>query len=130
MSKKEMYLKFIKGFNNINVYGILKELNLITSGFYTYRYSLEKMQLVTNEMRKRIKFIYPIIENDEFILDTKEKNVNFVKDITNISTNNIFDDLKIDRGSLYTYRVSESKYELVIDEIKRQLDEVYEKYNK
>ena len=125
MNKKEMYLKFIKDFNNINVYDILKELNLITSGFYTYRYSIEKMQLVTDEMRKRIKCIYPIIENDEFILNTKEKNVDFVKDITNISTNNIFDDLKIDRGSFYTYRISELKYELVINEIKRQHDEVY-----
>lgn len=130
MNKKEMYLKFIKDFNNINVFDILKELNLMTSGFYTYRYSLDKMQLVTSEMRNRIKNIYPIIKNDEFILNTKEKIVEFVKDITNISTNNILNDLKIDKGSLYTYRISESKYELVVEKIKRQLDEVYEKYNK
>lgn len=130
MNKKEMYLKFIKDFNNISIYDILKEVDLTTSCFYTYRYSLEKMQRVTDEMRKRIRTIYPTIKNDEFILDTKEKIVNFAKDITNISTNNITDELKIDRGALYTYRVGETKYELVINEIKRQIDEVYEKYNK
>lgn len=130
MNKKEMYLKFIKDFNNISIYDILKELDLTTSCFYTYRYSLENMQRVTDEMRKKIKIIYPTIKNDEFILETKEKIIDFAKDITNISTNNIFDELKVDRGALYTYRVSENKYELVIDEIKRQLDEVYEKYNK
>ncbi len=130
MNKKEMYLKFIKDFNNISIYDILKEVELTTSCFYTYRYSLEKMQRVTDEMRKRIRTIYPTIKNDEFILDTKEKIVNFAKDITNISTNNITDELKIDRGALYTYRVGETKYELVINEIKRQIDEVYEKYNK
>lgn len=130
MNKKEMYLKFIKDFNNISIYDILKEVDLTTSCFYTYRYSLEKMQRVTDEMRKRIRTIYPTIKNDEFILDTKEKIVNFAKDITNISTNNITDELKIDRGALYTYRVGENKYELVINEIKRQIDEVYEKYNK
>ena len=130
MNKKEMYLKFIKDFNNISIYDILKEVELTTSFFYTYRYSLEKMQRVTDEMRKRIRTIYPTIKNDEFILDTKEKIVNFAKDITNISTNNITDELKIDRGALYTYRVGETKYELVINEIKRQIDEVYEKYNK
>lgn len=130
MNKKEMYLKFIKDFNNISIYDILKEFDLTTSCFYTYRYSLENMQRVTDEMRKKIKFIYPTIKNDEFILNTKEKIVDFAKDITNISTNNIFDKLKVDRGALYTYRISETKYELVIDEIKRQIDEVYEKYNK
>ena len=130
MNKKEMYLKFIKDFNNISIYDILKEVDLTTSCFYTYRYSLEKMQRVTDEMRKRIRTIYPTIKNDEFILDTKEKIVNFAKDITNISTNNITDELKIDRSTLYTYRVGENKYELVINEIKRQIDEVYEKYNK
>lgn len=130
MNKKEMYLKFIKDFNNISIYDILKEVDLTTSCFYTYRYSLEKMQRVTDEMIKRIRTIYPTIKNDEFILDTKEKIVNFAKDITNISTNNITDELKIDRGALYTYRVGENKYELVINEIKRQIDEVYEKYNK
>ena len=130
MNKKEMYLKFIKDFNNISIYDILKEVDLTTSCFYTYRYSLEKMQRVTDEMRKRIRTIYPTIKNDEFILDTKEKIVNFAKDITNISTNNITDELKIDRGALYTYRVGENKYELVINEIKRKIDEVYEKYNK
>lgn len=130
MNKKEMYLKFIKDFNNISIYDILKEVELTTSCFYTYRYSLEKMQRVTDEMRKRIRTIYPTIKNDEFILDTKEKIVNFAKDITNISTNNITDELKIDRGALYTYRVGETKYELVINDIKRQIDEVYEKYNK
>lgn len=130
MNKKEMYLKFIKDFNNISIYDILKEVDLTTSCFYTYRYSLEKMQRVTDEMRKRIRTIYPTIKNNEFILDTKEKIVNFAKDITNISTNNITDELKIDRGALYTYRVGENKYELVINEIKRQIDEVYEKYNK
>ena len=130
MNKKEMYLKFIKDFNNISIYDILKEVDLTTSCFYTYRYSLEKMQRVTDEMRKRIRTIYPTIKNDEFVLDTKEKIVNFAKDITNISTNNITDELKIDRGALYTYRVGENKYELVINEIKRQIDEVYEKYNK
>ena len=130
MNKKEMYLKFIKDFNNISIYDILKDVDLTTSCFYTYRYSLEKMQQVTDEMRKRIKTIYPTIKNDEFILNTKEKIVNFAKDITNISTKIIASDLKIDSGALYTYRISESKYELVIDEIKRQIDEVYEKYNK
>lgn len=130
MNKKEMYLKFIKDFNNISIYDILKEVDLTTSCFYTYRYSLEKMQRVTDEMRKRIRTIYPTIKNDEFILDTKEKIVNFAKDITNISTNNITDELKIDRGALYTYRVGENKYELVINEIKSQLDEVYKKYSK
>ena len=129
MNNKEMYLKFIKDFNSINVFDILRELNLITSGFYTYRYSLEKMQLVTDEMRKKIKGIYPVIEDKKFVLSTKEKNINFVKDITNISTNNIINDLKIDKASLYTYRISELKYELVVNEIKKQLDKVYKKYS-
>lgn len=130
MNNKERYLKFIKDFNSISVYNILKETNLTTSCFYTCRYSFENMQQVTDEIRKRIKIIYPTIKNDEFILDTKEKIIVFAKDITNISTNNILSELKIDKGSLYTYRISEQKYELVVNEIKKQLDEVYKKYNK
>ena len=73
MNKKEMYLKFIKDFNNISIYDILKDVDLTTSCFYTYRYSLEKMQQVTDEMRKRIKTIYTTIKNDEIILNNKEK---------------------------------------------------------
>lgn len=130
MNKKERYLKFIKDFNNINIYDILKELNLITSGFYTYRYSLEKMQLITDEMRRRIKALYPDVNDDEFILNTKEKNVDFVKDINEIGINKICNKYKIFTNAIYSLECSETKYELVVNEIKSQLDEVYKKYSK
>ena len=59
-----------------------------------------------------------------------EDNIKFAKDIKNISSQNILYNFKIDIGSLYTYKLSESKYELVVNEIKSQLDEVYKKYSK
>ncbi len=129
MNNKERYLKFIKDFNGIGITDILDELNLNSSGFYTNIYSLENMQKITNKMREQIKLIYQDIKNDEFILDTKEKNIAFVKDIKDIRTNYICENLKIIKGSLYNFTASESKYELVIDEIKKQLDDVYLKYN-
>lgn len=129
MNNKEMYLKFIKDFNGIGITDILSDLNMNSSSFYTYEYSIENMQRVTDEMRKRIKQLYVNIKNDEFILDTKEKNVDFIKDIKDIQINRICKDLKIAKGSLYVYEASDSKYELVIDEIKKQLDNIYLKYN-
>lgn len=130
MNNKERDLKFIKDFNKINIYDILKELNLITSGFYTCRYSLEKMQTVTDEMRRKIKTLYSNINNDEFILSTKEKNVDFVKDINEININKICNNHKIFTNAIYSLECSDTKYELVVSEIKKQLDEVYKKYNK
>lgn len=129
MNKKEMYLKFIKDFNGIGITDILNNLNMNSSSFYTYEYSVENMQRVTNEMRKRIRKLYADVKDDEFILETKEKNVNFVKDIKDIQINRICRNLKIAKGSLYVYEASDSKYELVIDEIKKQIDEVFKKYH-
>lgn len=129
MNKKEMYLKFIKDFNGIGITDILNDLNMNSSSFYTHEYSVENMQRVTNEMRKRIRKLYADVKGDEFILETKEKNVNFVKDIKDIQINRICRNLKISKGSLYVYEASDSKYELVIDEIKKQIDEVFKKYH-
>lgn len=129
MNKKEMYLKFIKDFNGIGITDILNDLNMNSSSFYTLEYSVENMQRVTNEMRKRIRKLYADVKDDEFILETKEKNVNFVKDIKDIQINRICRNLKIAKGSLYVYEASDSKYELVIDEIKKQIDEVFKKYH-
>lgn len=129
MNNKERYLKFIKDFNDVGIKDILKELNFNSASFYTSRYSLDNMQRITSEMRKQIKIIYHDIKNDEFILETKEKNVSFVKDIKAIQLNKICNELNIKKNSLYVYEASESKYELVIDEIKKQLDDVYLKYN-
>lgn len=129
MNKKEMYLKFIKDFNGIGITDILKDLNMNSSSFYTYEYSVENMQRVTNEMRKRIRKLYADVKDDEFILETKEKNINFVKDIKDIQINRICKNLKIAKGSLYVYEASDSKYELVIDEIKKQIDEIFKKYH-
>lgn len=129
MNKKEMYLKFIKDFNGIGITDILNDLNMNSSSFYTLEYSVENMQRVTNEMRKRIRKLYADVKDDEFILETKEKNVNFVKDIKDIQINRICRNLKIAKGSLYVYEASNSKYELVIDEIKKQIDEVFKKYH-
>ena len=130
MNNKERYLLFIKYFNNIKTKDILKTFNLSSSSFYTYEYSLENMQQVSDEMKKQIKEIYPNIKDDKINLDTKEKIVDFIKDIKEIGINKICNQLKIDSGALYTYRVSDSKYELIINEIKKQLDEVYKKYSK
>lgn len=129
MNNKERYLKFIKDFNNIGITDILKDLNFNTAGFYTGRYSLDNMQKITDKMRQQIKAIYPDIKNEEFILDDKEKNVDFVKDIKEIYINKICKQLKIATSALYVYECSEAKYELVVAEIKRQLDEVYKKYS-
>lgn len=129
MNNKERYLKFIKDFNGIGITDILNDLNMNSSSFYTYEYSIENMQLVTNEMRKQLKILYTELNDNNFILDTKEKNINFVKDIKDIRTNYICESLKISRGTLYNYTASDSKYELVINEIKKQLDNIYLKYN-
>jgi len=85
MNNKEKYLKFIKDFNNIGVSNILNNFNIDTSGFYTGFYSLENMQKVSNEMRKQLRELYLEINDNKFILDTKEKNIEFIKDISNIS---------------------------------------------
>ncbi len=130
MNNKERCLRFIKDFNNIGVSNICKELQKDNSSFYTCRLSLENMQTITYKIREYIKNIYPTIIDNNFILNTKEKNIEFAKDIKNISTQNILNILKIDIGSFYTYRNSESKYEQVVEEIKNQLDKVYKKYNK
>lgn len=129
MNKKEIYLKFIKDFNSIGITNILSDLNMNSSSFYTYEYSVENMQRVTNEMRKRIRKLYADVKDDEFILETKEKNIDFVKDIKDIQINRICKNLKIAKGSLYVYEASDSKYELVIDEIKKQIDEIFKKYH-
>ena len=55
--------------------------------------------------------------------------MSFVKDIKAIQLNKICNELNIKKNSLYVYEASESKYELVIDEIKKQLDNIYLKYN-
>jgi len=130
LNNKERGIKFIKDFNGIGITDILKSFNLNSSSFYTYEYSIKNMQRVTNEMRKKIKNIYPDIEDNNFILATKESNLNFVKDIKNIKITSICNNLKIHKTSLYGLDASDSKYELVINEIKKQIDQVYEKYNK
>jgi len=129
LNNKERCLKFIKDFNNIGISNILKELEFNSSSFYTYEYSLENMQKITNKMREEIRKLYPEIKDNAFILNTKENNISYVKDISNISTNKILDNFKIDGGALYTLRIGKEKYELVINEIKKQLDELYQKYN-
>lgn len=129
MNNKERYLKFIKDFNDIGIKDILGELNFNSASFYTSRYSLDNMQKITSEVRKQVKNIYPDIKNDEFILDTKEKNIAFVKDIKAIQLNKICNELNIKKNSLYVYEASDFKYELVINEIKKQLDNIYLKYN-
>ena len=130
MNNKERYLKFIKDFNWIGVSNICEELKKDKSSFYTCRLSLENMQLITSKIREHIKRIYPLVKDDEFVLKSKEDNIKFAKDIKNIISQNILYNFKIDIGSLYTYKLSESKYELVVNEIKSQLDEVYKKYSK
>jgi len=127
LNNKERYLKFIKDFNNIGISSILKKLGFNSSSFYTYEYSLENMQRLTNNIRNKMQQPYPEIKDNNFTLDTKEKNIDYVKDISDISTNKILDNLKIDRGACYTLRIGEQKYELIINEIKKQLDEVYQK---
>lgn len=129
MSNKERYLKFIKDFNGIVITDILNEFKMDLGTFYTSRYSLDNMQKITDEVKRQIKNLYQNIKNNEFILDTKEKNVSFVKDIKAIQLNKICNELNIKKNSLYVCEASDSKYELVIDEIKRQLDDVYLKYN-
>lgn len=129
MNNKERYLKFIKDFNGIGIANILSDFKMDLGTFYTNRYSLENMQKITNEVKRQIKNLYQDIKNDEFILETKEKNVSFVKDVKAIQLNKICNELNIKKNSLYVYEASESKYELVIDEIKKQLDDVYLKYN-
>lgn len=129
MNNKERYLKFIKDFNGIGITDILRELNFNSSSFYTYEYSIENMQRVTNEMRKQLKKLYSELNDTNFILDTKEKNVSFIKDIKDIRINYICQNLKVIKGTLYNFTASESKYELVINEIKKQLDNVYLKYS-
>ena len=100
MNNKERYLLFIKYFNNIKTKDILKTFNLSSSSFYTYEYSLENMQQVSDEMKKQIKEIYPNIKDDKINLDTKEKIVDFIKDIKEIGINKICNQLKIDSGAL------------------------------
>lgn len=130
MINKERYLKFIKDFNLISIFNICEELKKDKSSFYTCRLSLENMQIITDEIRKRIKALYPDVNDDEFILNTKEKNVDFVKDINEISINKICNKYKIFTNAIYSLECSETKYELVVNEIKNQLDEIYKKYSK
>lgn len=130
MNNKERYLKFIKDFNLISIFNICEELKKDKSSFYTCRLCLENMQVITDEIRKRIKALYPDVNDNEFILNTKEKNVDFVKDINEISLNKICNKYKIFTNAIYSLECSESKYELVVNEIKRQLDEIYKKYSK
>lgn len=130
MNNKERYLKFIKDFNLISIFNICEELKKDKSSFYTCRLSLENMQVITDEIRKRIKVLYPDVNDDEFILNTKEKNVDFVKDINEININKICNKYKIFTNAIYSLECSETKYELVVNEIKSQLDEVYKKYSK
>lgn len=129
MNNKEKYLNFIKEFNSIGISDIFKNLNLISSGFYTCRYTLENMQKVTNELRRKIKELYFEVPDNNFILNTKEDNISFIKDISAIEPIKILKNLNIDRGCFYTLRNREEKYVLVIEEIKKQIDEVYQKYN-
>jgi len=129
MNNKERYLKFIKNFNDIGISNTLKELDFNSSSFYTYEYSLENMQKITNKMREKIISIYPSINDNKFILDTKEKNINYVKDIKSVGINKICDELNVHKSALYTLECSELKYELVINEIKKELDNVYQKYS-
>lgn len=129
MNNKERYLKFIKDFKDISVSNILKEFNMNTASFYTATYSLENMQKITDEFRKRLcEFYFEL--NNEFILDTKEKNILFTKDIKEIGINKICDELKIKTSALYMYRCSDTKYELVVNTIKERLKETFNKYSK
>ena len=129
MNNKERYLKFIKDFKEINISNILKEINMDNSSFYTERYSLENMQKINDEFRKRLCEFYSEL-NNEFILDTKESNINFVKEVSNISPINICKDLSIQSCDIYALRASENKYELVVNTIKERLKETFNKYSK
>ncbi|MBQ9658699.1 MAG: hypothetical protein IJV31_08035 [Clostridia bacterium] len=129
MNNKERYLKFIKDFNDIGITKALNETNMGASTFYLSRYSLDNMQNVTNIIRRDIKELYSDIMNDDFILDTKEKNIEFVKDLKEIGIIKICNSLKIARNDLYVLKASDTKYEMVINEIKRQLDLLYKKYS-
>ena len=130
MDSKEKYLKIIKDFSAIEITDILKKLNIDSGGFYTRKYSIENMQRVTNELKKQLKNWYIELENDNLILNTKEKNINFVKEIKEIKIKRICDKLNIKKNSLYVYEASDLKYELVIDELKKQLNLIYKKYSK
>lgn len=130
MNNKEKYLKFIKDFNNIGIRNILNTYKFDVKGFYKGFYSLENMQIVSNEMRKQLKILYPEINDNSFVLNTKEKNIEFIKDISNISPIIILRENKIDKGCFYSLKNKEEKYLLVVNEIKKQLDEVYLKYSK
>lgn len=129
MNSKENYLKFIKDFKSINMSNIFKELNMDSSAFYTERYSLDNMKKITDEFRKRLNELSPELQND-FILETKEKNINFVKEISNISPINICKDLSIQCCDIYALRASEAKYKLVVNEIKTRLENTFNKYSK
>lgn len=129
MNNKERYLKFIKDFTSIGLRDCSSKAELNSASFYTLRLSLENMQKITNEMRKQIKEIYSDCKDNNFTLDTKEKNVEFVKDIKNIKITDICNELRVHKTDIYCMKCSDSKYILVISEIKRQLDEVYRKYS-
>jgi len=88
------------------------------------------MQKVSNEMRKQLRELYLEINDNKFILDTKEKNIEFIKDISNISPIHILKENNIDRGCFYSLKNKEEKYLLVVNEIKSQIDEVYLKYSR
>lgn len=129
MNNKEIYLKFIKDFSSINTSDILKKFNLNSSSFYTCEYSLTNMQKITDETRKQIKKLYNEVKNDDFILKTKDDNVNFIKDLKEIGINKVCKKLKIFTTAIYSMECSEEKYKLVVNEIKQQIQNVYNKYN-
>lgn len=124
MDNKELYLKFIKDFNNIGINNICKKINKDVSTFYTYKYSLENMQDITDHIRNEIIKFYPVLKND-FILNTKEKNIEFVKKLAAIQIKKICLENKIDLTTIYSKKASEKKYKIVIDEINLQLQQLF-----
>ncbi len=129
MESKERYLNIIKKFKDINLSSIFKSVDADNSSFYTGRYSLENMQRVTDALRERLCEFYPELEN-KLILDTKQKNIDFVKDICKISIINICKELSIQSCDIYALRASSAKYELLINEIKKRLKDVFVKFSK
>ena len=128
MNTKERCLNFIKSFTNIKIRDVLKELNLNSSSFYTYEYSLDNMQKVTDEIKKRLEKICPDMDRGDIILDTKEKNVNFVKEINNIKINTLCSNLHISKQAIYRLEASDTKYELLVNDIIQRVNNIYNKY--
>jgi len=82
------------------------------------------MQDITNHIRNEIMKLYPVLKND-FILNTKEKNIEFVKKLASIQIKKICLENKIDLTTIYSKKASDKKYKIVIDEINLQLQKLF-----